>query len=170
MRWGSWYLSPFPCCWWRRSAKGAWDAAWTSLPSGLSSAPHSWRKSIWLAITCSFQLLGWPWILLPKELFFTWDSLSTPMMGCIELVLLTAKGIPCCQIRFPVSVNHLTAAFPDSYASDLWISPFFLIYDTANHSIAVHHSTIRQSHWMLQNITIFYKHTHIYTYTKFETA
>lgn len=56
---------------------------------------------------------------LSKQLVFTQDSLSKPAMGCIELVLLTAKGILCCRIIFPVSVNHFTAAFPDSYASDL---------------------------------------------------
>lgn len=72
------------------------------------------------------QLLGWPRIPLPKELLFTRGSLSKPAMGCIELILLTARGIPRCRIIFPVSVNHFTAAFPDSYASDLLISPLVI--------------------------------------------
>lgn len=83
-------------------------------------------------------------------------------MGCIELILLTAKGIPRCRIIFPLSVNHFTAAFPDSYASDLLISPFFfLIYDIANHYMVVHRSKIGQSRGMLKNIEYFID-THVY--------
>ena len=48
-------------------------------------------------------------------------------MGRAGVILLTAKGIPCCRIMFPVSVNHFTAAFHDGYASDLLISQFILL-------------------------------------------
>lgn len=96
--------------------------------SGFTSPPYSWSKRFCLAVKCTHELLGWPWKPLPKELFFTQGSLSKPAMGCIELILLTAKGIPCCRIIFPVSVNHFTTAFPDSYASDLLISMYFLLY------------------------------------------
>lgn len=87
-----------------------------------------------------------------SQSFLTEGSLSKP---AIELIPLTAKGIPHCRIIFPVSVNNFSTAFPDSYASDLLISPclvfFFFIYDIDSRSVAVHHGEIG----MLENIEYF---------------
>lgn len=92
------------------------------------SPPHSWSQRFWFAIT------GAPRLLMASDQssqsFLTEGSLSKP---AIELIPLTAKGIPHCRIIFPVSVNNFSTAFPDSYASDLLISPclvFFFLFMT----------------------------------------
>lgn len=68
-----------------------------------------------------------------------------------------------------MSVNHLTAAVRDSYASDLLISQFFFIYDIANHSVAVHRSEIVCSHGTLEYIEyLITMHIYIYLYTEWK--
>lgn len=109
--------------------------------------------------------------LLPKELLCALGSLFKPVMGRVELIPLAAQGMPCCRIIFPVSVNHLTAAVRDSYASDLLISQFifFFIYDIANHSVAVHRSEVVCSHGILEYIEyLIAMRVYIYLYTKWK--